>query len=89
MENDRKGWGGGGWGGDRQGTGKSMLTRWSELPFSKVLFIGNGQLSLIFGVPNFCAFSLLVLCLFKLQVEAKKCKNLGHQKLGTVGRFRL
>ena len=34
--------------------------------------IGNGQLSLIFGVPNFCAFSLLVLCLFKLQVEAKK-----------------
>ena len=38
-------------------------------------FFGNGQVSLIFGVPNFCAFSLLVLCLFKVQVEAKKRKN--------------
>ena len=36
---------------------------------------GNGQVSLIFGVPNFCAFSLLFLCLFKVQVEAKKRKN--------------
>ena len=49
---------------------------------------GNGQLSLIFGALNFCTFSLLVLCLFKLQVGAKRHKNLGHQKLGTVGRFR-
>ena len=37
----------------------------------------------------FCAFSLLVFCLFKLQVEATKRKNQGHQKWGTVGRFRL
>ena len=29
-------------------------------------FFGNGQLSLIFGVPNCCAFSLLVLCLVDL-----------------------
>ena len=33
---------------------------------------GNGQLSLIFGVPNFSSFSLLVLCLFKLQVGGGK-----------------
>ena len=38
------------------------------------IFFGNSQLSLIFGVPNFCSFSLLVLCLFKVQVEATKRK---------------
>ena len=48
--------------------------------------LGNGQLSPIFGVPNYCALLLLVLCLFKVQVETKKRKNEGHQKLGTVGR---
>ena len=41
----------------------------------RATLFGNGQLSLIFGVPNFCAFSRLVLCLFKLQVEAKKRKS--------------
>ena len=45
------------------------------MKFLAATFPGNGQLSLIFGVPNFCVFSLLVLCLFKLQVEAKKRKN--------------
>ena len=43
--------------------------------FCATKFIGNGQLSLIFGVPNFGAFSLRVLCLLKLQVEAKTKKN--------------
>ena len=28
-----------------------------------------------FTVPKCCAFSLLIFCLFKLQVEAKKRKN--------------
>ena len=41
----------------------------------------TGQVSLIFDVPNFCAFSLLVLCLFKLQVEAKKAQKLGTPKI--------
>ena len=44
--------------------------------FSKFArLFGNGQVSLIFGIPNFCTFSLLVLCLFMLQVEAKNGKN--------------
>ena len=32
------------------------------LPPEGPKILGNGQLSLIFGVPNFCTFSLLVLC---------------------------
>ena len=49
--------------------------------------VGNGQVSLIFGVPNFCAFSFLVLCRFKLQVEAKKRQKLGTPKIGDTWPF--
>ena len=49
--------------------------------------VGNGQLSLTFGVPNFCGFWPLILCLLKPQVETKRHKNQGPPKLGTVGRF--
>ena len=53
----------------------------SGMPLRKVheltfLWFGlPGPLLIIFGVLNFYAFSLLVLCLFKVQVEAEERKN--------------
>ena len=59
----------------------SPLSQLSILHRFCVSKVRNGQLSLIFGVPNFCVFSLLVLCLFKAQVEAKRRKKLGTAKI--------
>ena len=42
--------------------------------FLAIKNLRNGQVSLIFGVPKFCAFWRLVLYLFKVQVEAKSAK---------------
>ena len=62
-----------------------IATKKMSAQFSGIF--GNGQLSLIFGVPNCCAYSPSLVAQIDKGRGAKKCKNWGHQKLGTVGRF--